>query len=104
MPVPAKPDLAVVVEEGDGGGIEVNARIVLGEQRHPAMGTTSLLSEGRGGSQEQRGDDRYISGSHVTAPFQPAPNGSRLSCGRPAHRRKDGGRREVLARARHNGF
>src|SRR3989442_15000638 len=80
MPVPAKPDLALVVEEGDGGGIEVNARIVLGEQRHPAMGTTSLLSEGGGGSQEQRGDDRYISGSHVTAPFQPAPNGSRLNC------------------------
>jgi len=32
------------------------------------------------------------------------PNGSRLSCGRLARRRKGGGRRPVPVRARHNGF
>src|SRR2546426_12604217 len=32
------------------------------------------------------------------------PNGSRLSCGRPAGKRKDVGRQAVPARARRNGF
>ena len=31
-----------------------------------------------------------------------APNGSRLSCGRPARRRKVGGRQSVPARAQHS--
>ena len=30
------------------------------------------------------------------------PNGSRLSCGRPARRRKAGGRQSVPARAQHS--
>ena len=31
-----------------------------------------------------------------------SPNGSRLSCGRPAHRRESSGRQSVPARAQHS--
>src|SRR5207253_1745420 len=55
-------------------------------------------------AQRDRGDDRENAFDHDQPPeraLQP-PNGSRLSCGRPARRRKSGGRQSVPARAQHS--